>query len=122
VDLGIGQPGVVIDGGVDEAMADQRVVMAAALAAGAVSLAVALSAGPAQEPVAARGRDPAQLLDIDVDQLTGMGVLVAADRLAGGPVQIPQAGSTPLRATRPAPTTLGSTARASSAASPGQYS
>jgi hypothetical protein len=33
VDLGIGQPGVVIDGGVDEPMTDQRVVVAAELAA-----------------------------------------------------------------------------------------
>jgi hypothetical protein len=33
VDLGIGQPGVVIDGGVDEPMTDQWVVVAAELAA-----------------------------------------------------------------------------------------
>jgi hypothetical protein len=29
VDFGVGQPGVVVDGGVDVAVADQRVVMAA---------------------------------------------------------------------------------------------
>jgi hypothetical protein len=32
VDLGIGQPRMIVDGGVDETVADQRVVMAAALA------------------------------------------------------------------------------------------
>jgi hypothetical protein len=68
VDLGIGQPGVVINGGVDEAVAGQGVMVAAALAAGAVGLAVALAGGAAQEPVATTSRDVAQLLDIDVDQ------------------------------------------------------
>ncbi len=87
VDLGIGQPGVVIDGGVDEPMAGQKMVMAAGLAAGAVGLAVGLAGGPAQEPVTTPGRDVAQLLDIDVDQVAGMRMLIAADRLAGGPVQ-----------------------------------
>jgi hypothetical protein len=33
VELGIGQPGVIINGGVDESVALPRVVMAAALAA-----------------------------------------------------------------------------------------
>ena len=91
VDLGIGQPGVVIDGGVDEPMASQRVMVAAAAAAGAVGLAVGLAGGPAQEPVATTSGDVAQLLDIDVDQVAGMGVFLAADHLAGGPVQITQA-------------------------------
>src|SRR5829696_8992709 len=74
----------------DEPMADQRMAVAAALAAGAISLAVGLAGGAAQEPVAAPGGDVAQLLDVDVDQRAGIGVLVAADHLAGGPVQMPQ--------------------------------
>ena len=52
VDLGIGQPGVIIDRGVDEPMTVQRVAMAASPAAGAVGLAVAGTGGAAQEPVA----------------------------------------------------------------------
>jgi hypothetical protein len=47
--------------------------------------------GAAQEPVATTGGDVAELLDVDVDQGPGMGVLVAADRLAGDPVQVGQA-------------------------------
>jgi hypothetical protein len=41
--------------------------------------------------VAASGGDVAQRLDVDVDQRPGLVVLVAADRLADGPVQIAQA-------------------------------
>jgi hypothetical protein len=65
--------------------------MATDLAAGAVGLVVAHPSGPAQEPVATPGRDVAQLLDVDVDQLAGMVVFVAADRLAGDPIHIGQA-------------------------------
>jgi hypothetical protein len=61
-------------------------VVAVVVAAGVVGLAVAASGGPAQEPMATSGGDVAQLLDVDVDQVAGMVVLVAADRLAGGPV------------------------------------
>jgi hypothetical protein len=82
---------MVIDRGVDEPMAGQRVAIAACLAAGAVGLAVPLSAGPAEEPVAASGGDVAQLLDVNMDQVAGMVVLIAADRAAGGPVQMGQA-------------------------------
>jgi hypothetical protein len=91
VDLGIAQPGVIIDRGVDEPMTVQRVAVAAGPAAGAVGLAVTGPSGPAQEPVATTGRDVAQLLDIEVDQVAGMVVFVAAHRPAGGPVQIGQA-------------------------------
>jgi hypothetical protein len=58
---------VVIDRGVDEPMAGQGVAVAAALTTGAVGLAVATSGGSTQEPVAASGRDVAQLLDVEVD-------------------------------------------------------
>jgi hypothetical protein len=88
VDLGIGKAGMIIDRGVDEPMADQWIVMAAAPAAGPVGPAVPPSAGPAQEPVAAPGGDVAQLLDIDMNEVAGLVVLVAAHRLAGRPVQM----------------------------------
>ena len=65
--------------------------MAADPAAGAVGLAVGLAGGPAQEPVAATSGDIAELLDVDVDQVAGLAVLVAADRLAGCPVQVTEA-------------------------------
>jgi hypothetical protein len=41
----------------------------------------------AMDAVATTGGDTAQLLDIQVDQVTGMGMLVAADHPAGGAVQ-----------------------------------
>jgi len=65
--------------------------MAAVAAAGPVGLAVGLAGSPAEEPVATPGGDVAQLLDIDMDQGAGSGVFVAADRLAGGPVQVSEA-------------------------------
>ena len=91
VDLGIGEARVIINRGVDEPMAVQRVAVTAGLAAGAVGLAVAATGGPAQEPMATPSGDVAQLLDIDVDQLAGTLMLIAADRLAADPVQLGQA-------------------------------
>jgi hypothetical protein len=41
--------------------------------------------------MAATSGDGAQLLDVDVDQVAGLAMLVAADRLAGGPVQVTEA-------------------------------
>jgi len=41
--------------------------------------------------MAAPSGDVAELLDVDMDEVAGMAVLVAADRLAGGPVQMGQA-------------------------------
>jgi hypothetical protein len=67
VDLGIGQPGVIIHRRVDEPMPDQPVAIAAAVAAGAVGLAVTATNGAAQEPVTTSSRDVAELLDVDVD-------------------------------------------------------
>jgi hypothetical protein len=86
---------VVIHRGMDEPMTLQRVAMAADAAAGAIGLAVVLATGPAQEPMATPSWDVAQLLDVKVDQVAGMGVLVTADRLAGGPVQLGQAAEAP---------------------------
>jgi hypothetical protein len=72
-------------------MPDQPVAIAAAVAAGAVGLAVTATNGAAQEPVTTSSRDVAELLDVDVDQVAGMRVLVAADRLAGHQINIAQA-------------------------------
>ena len=79
VDLAVGEAGVVVDGGVDVVEADA----AAAVGAGGLR-------GRWTSPAAAVG-DPAELLDVDVDQLAGPVAFVAADDLAGGPVQAGQA-------------------------------
>jgi hypothetical protein len=73
VDLVVGQAAVVVDGGVN-------VVEAHVAAPGAAGLA-------AQDLVAAAVRDPAELLDVHVDQVAGPLTLIAADDLPGGPVQ-----------------------------------
>ena len=73
VDLAVGQAGVVVDGGVD-------VVGAHVAASG--------PAGPAAAHlVTAAVGDPAELLDVDVDQFAGPVAFVAADELSGEPVQ-----------------------------------
>jgi hypothetical protein len=68
---------VVVDGGVD-------VVEAHAVAGGPAGLA-------AQDLVTAAVGDPAEFLDVPVDQLAGAVAFVAADDLSGGPVQEGQA-------------------------------
>lgn len=67
---------MVVDGGVD-------VVEAQTGTAGAAGLA-------AQDLVSAAVGDPAELLDVDVDEFAGPVAFVAADDLAGGPVQVGQ--------------------------------
>ncbi|SEE03665.1 hypothetical protein SAMN05428945_6460 [Streptomyces sp. 2224.1] len=71
VDLGVGQAGVVVDGGVQ--------VVEAHAADGPACVA-------AVDFVAAAVGDPAEFLDIDVDQFSWALAFVAADDLAGGPV------------------------------------
>ena len=83
VDLGVGDAGVVIDGGVHERSADLR---AGCRRACRCAVAVALSAAEVT-PAAAVG-DVAELLHIDVQQCAGMIVFVAADRLTGRPVEV----------------------------------
>ncbi|GAA2662528.1 hypothetical protein GCM10010307_81660 [Streptomyces vastus] len=68
---------MVVDGGVDE-------VEAHGAACGPAGLA-------AQRLVPAAVGDPAELFDVDVDQFAGPVAFVAADDLAGGPVQEGQA-------------------------------
>jgi hypothetical protein len=70
---------VVVDGVVQVGVADAGAVLASGLSA--------------QYLVAAAVGDVAELLDVDVDQVTGRGVFIAADGPAGGPVQVGQAGS-----------------------------
>jgi hypothetical protein len=67
--LGVGQPGVVVDGGVDVVVADPS-------AAGLLAAAV--------DAPAAAGRDPAELLDVEVDQVPGPVAFVAVGGGAGG--------------------------------------
>lgn len=71
--LDVGQAGVVVDGGVEIVVADPTP------ASGATTSAV--------DAVAAAGGDTAQLLGVDMDQVAGVGMLVAADHPAGGAVQ-----------------------------------
>jgi hypothetical protein len=81
-DLGVGQAAVVVDGDVHEVPAQ---------AASTVLLLAAV------QPPATAGRDLAELLDVDVNQIAGTGMFVtdlavpaAPDQLAGQPVQISQ--------------------------------
>lgn len=84
VALGVGDAGVVVDDSVDEAGPDLGVVVAG-LDAGAVPGrdAVAVTLGDADEPPAATIGDVAEFGDIDVDQFTRSGPLVAASGLPG---------------------------------------
>ena len=73
--LAVGEAGVVVDGGMDEGVADPAVAVVRVAAAAVCS------------PATAWG-DAAQLLDVDVDEVAGRGVLVAAaDHLPGGAVE-----------------------------------
>jgi hypothetical protein len=83
-DFGIGQPGVVIDGVVQESIAGSAVRRRPGL--------VPVTDGSALAPVAAAVRDPPEFLDVHVDQLPGLSVLVATDHPARGPVQPGQPG------------------------------
>jgi hypothetical protein len=77
VDFGVGEAGVVVDGAVDVVVADPGGCAGAAVF-GAVS---------AQHAPAAAVAEPAEFLDVDVDQLAWAGAFVAAYRLPGGAVQ-----------------------------------
>ena len=81
-DLGVGEPGVVVQEGVQVAVAQ------GAFGAGGQLVFLALLL-PGGAPSAAVG-DVAEFLDVDVGQLAGPGALVPADRDAGGPVQVCQ--------------------------------
>jgi len=72
VDLGVGDAGVVVDGGVDVVEPDPGPV------AGPASFEVVAAVGPPAAPVA----QSAEFLDIDVDEFAGAGAFVAADQRA----------------------------------------
>ena len=89
MDLGVGDAGVVVDDGVHERGADLRVRGWLRSRSGRrwrSRLLVALLAADVA-PAAAVG-DVAELLDVDVEHRAGVVVLVAADRLAGDPVDV----------------------------------
>ncbi len=76
-DLGVGEAGGVVDADVDA-------FVAGAAAANTVGVGPRLGAKRAlapEDPVAGPAVDPAQLLDVDVDQLACPPLLIAADRL-----------------------------------------
>ena len=77
VDLGVGQAGVVVDGGVHVVVAASR--RGPLRPGGRLAAAVA-----AVDPPAAAVGEPAELLDVDVDQFAGAVAFVAADRLPVG--------------------------------------
>lgn len=72
-DLGVGEAGVVVDGRVDVGVADV--------------LAVPAGGGPPKFLVSAAFGDSPEFLDVDVDEIPGSLVLVAADRAPGGAIQ-----------------------------------
>jgi hypothetical protein len=76
-DFGIGQPGVVVDGGMDIVIAWAMLAVASAL----------LKRVAAMNPMAATLTEPPELLDVHVDQLAWPEAFIAADQLAAGPVQ-----------------------------------
>src|SRR5215467_2771306 len=90
-DLGIGQPGVVVEGGVQVAVAQVRAAVDLAAARGvAVGLPVTLAGRPAQDPVAAAVGNVAEFFDIDMDQLARAGPLIAPHGSAAATVQVHQ--------------------------------
>ena len=82
-DLGVGQPGVVVDGGVQVAVAEDR-GWPCRVRPVRRRLRSCLRGLAGDAPAAAVG-DVAELLDVDVDQLAGPVALVAADRHARWP-------------------------------------
>ncbi|SHT66697.1 Uncharacterised protein [Mycobacteroides abscessus subsp. abscessus] len=80
-----------VNGGVDEVVSAQRLAILAC-GAGFVGLGVTLAGGPAQHAPATASGNLAQLLDVDVHQVTGTRRLHSADDPAGGPVQPAQFG------------------------------
>jgi len=86
-DLAVGQAGMVVDGGVQVAVADHRAAVAPRWGGGP-GVAPALGA-PGRAPPAAVG-DGAEFLDVHMHQLSRRGPLVPAHHPAGGPVQVGQ--------------------------------
>jgi hypothetical protein len=87
VDLGVADPGVVIDHGVHERVTHLGVVEGVLGFPGGRGP-VPGAGGAADEAPPATVGDVAQLLDVDVDQRARVGMLVPAHRLPGGPVEV----------------------------------
>jgi hypothetical protein len=73
--LGVGEPGAVVDRDVHELPTDLQAPHALSVGASA------RVAAPARHPMSGAARDPAELLDVDVDQLARARALVALGRL-----------------------------------------
>ena len=87
MDLGVGDAGMVVDDGVDVGLAHQRVaVLVLGLARGGGAVLLALLAADVA-PASTVG-DVAELLHVDVEHRAGVVVLVAADGLPGGAVDV----------------------------------
>src|SRR5215831_16409548 len=89
-DLGIGQAGAVVQGGVQVTVADDGVAVAGAPGRGGGGLAVAPARLAAVDAPAAAVGDVDELFDVDVDQFAGAGPLVAADAPPAAAVQVRQ--------------------------------
>jgi hypothetical protein len=86
MDLGVGQPGVVVDRAVHVVVADPSSRPLLGLGA------TVLPGVPAMDPPAATGTDHPELLHVHMHQLARPGPLVTAHDLTGGPVQPHQPG------------------------------
>src|SRR5689334_14807179 len=89
-DFAVGQAGVIVDGGMQVAVADDGVAVAAASGRGDGGLAVAPAGLLAVDAPAAAVGDVAEFLDVHVHQLARGGALITAHPLAAGPVQVSQ--------------------------------
>jgi len=78
-DLDVGETGGVVDADVDALVADSAASDAVAVELGQVATLVRST----DDPVPGAALDPPQLLDVDVDQLAGALLFIAADRLRG---------------------------------------
>ncbi|KOT65563.1 hypothetical protein ADK43_03050 [Streptomyces rimosus subsp. rimosus] len=81
--LAVREPGVIVDGCVDEAVADDGAAAPTRIGGG-LPIAGGLLAG--HDPMSAAVGNVAELLDVDVDRFAGTRSFVAADDLTGGPV------------------------------------
>jgi hypothetical protein len=83
--LGVGEPAAVVDRDVDEVPANRFAL--ADVGIDAVEASVALEA---RDPLAGAAMDPAELLDVDMDELAGALALVALAGLEPNPAELAQ--------------------------------
>lgn len=87
MDPGAGDPGVVIDHGVDKRVFHQFVAVLVARPSQS-RLAIPVALLTADEPPATAVRNVAQLLDVDVDERVGVGMLVTTCWFPRRPVDV----------------------------------